>query len=94
MKYEFDPKDGITGVSDNTYFRTFASTRDSSGEIGMKAMQIIGSEGISEEQDQIRQIVDVFLLSKGIPLSRSAVRRCILPLSLISKTTNGAISTI
>ena len=82
MKYEFDPKDGITDVRENTFFRTFASTRDTIGEIGMKAMQIIGSEGISEEQDQIKQIVDVFLFSKGIPLSRSAVRRCIESLKL------------
>ena len=82
MKYEFDSKDGITSVSDNTCFRTFASTRETIGEIGMKAMQIIGSEGISEEQDQIRQIVDVFLFSKGIPLSRSAVRRCVESLKL------------
>ena len=59
MKYEFDPKDGITDVRENTFFRTFASTRETIGEIGMKAMQIIGSEGISEEQDQIKQIVAV-----------------------------------
>lgn len=83
MKYEFDPNDVVTNVNDNTFFCSFANVRDRIGEIGVKTMQIIGSEGISEEQEQIRQTIEVLLFSNGIPMSQSSIRRTIETLKTV-----------
>ena len=83
MKYEFDPNDVFTNVNDNTFFCSFANVRDRIGEIGVKTMQIIGSEGISEEQEQIKQTIEVLLFSNGIPMSQSSIRRTIETLKTV-----------
>ena len=88
MAYKFDPNDETTNVSDHSILIGNEAICRSIGDLGMKTLQIIAYEGISEEKELIRAVSDVIVVSTGIPVSDDSIRRSIHALRL-----NGLIHT-
>ena len=88
MAYKFDPNDKTTNLSDNTFFISVGTIRKNIGDLGMKTLQIIAYEGISEEPELIKAVRNVILFSTGKPVSEDSIRRSIQSLWL-----NGLIRT-
>ena len=77
MAYKFDPNDETTNVSDNSILIGNEDICKRIGDIGMKSLQIIAYEGISEEKELIRAVSDVIVVSTGMPVSDDSIRRSV-----------------
>lgn len=77
MAYKFDPNDETTNLSDNIFFRSVDTIRKNIGNLGMKTLQIMAFEGISEEPELINTVRNVILFSTGKPVSDDSIRRSI-----------------
>ena len=77
MAYKFDPNDKTTNLSNNTFFISVGTIRKNIGDLGMKTLQIIAYEGISEEPELINAVRNVILFSTGKPVSEDSIRRSI-----------------
>lgn len=88
MAYKFDPNDKTTNLSDNIFFISIDTIRKNIGDLGMKTLQIIAYEGISEEPELIKAVRNVILFSTGRPVSEDSIRR-----SIQSLRANGLIRT-
>ena len=88
MAYKFDPNDETTNLSDDIFFISVETIRKNIGDLGMKTLQIIAYEGISEVPELIKAVRNVILFSTGKPVSEDSVRR-----SIQSLRANGLIRT-
>ena len=86
MAYEFDPNDETTNLSDDIFFLSVDTIRNGIGDLGMKTLQIIAYEGISEVPEVIKSVRTVILFSTGQSVSEDGVRG-----SIQSLWTNGLI---
>ena len=77
MAYKFDPNDQTTNISDNIVFISFGTTRKNVGDLGMKTIQVMAYEGISEEKELIRAVSDVILFSAGQLVSDDSIRKSV-----------------
>ena len=82
MAYKFDPNDQTTNISDNIVFIGFETTRKNVGDLGMKTIQVMAYEGISEEKELIRAVSDVILFSTGQLVSDDSIRKSVERLRL------------
>lgn len=74
MAYKFDPNDETTNLSDDIFFTSVETIRKNIGDLGMKTLQIIAYEGISEVPELIKAVRNVILFSTGEPVSEDSVR--------------------
>ena len=81
MAYQFDPNDETTNVSDHIIRVENETICKRIGERGMKILQIMAYEGISEEKELVLAVSDVILLSTGQLVSNDSIRRSIQTLS-------------
>lgn len=81
MAYQFDPNDETTNVSDHIILVENETIRKCIGDLGMKILQIMAYEGISEEKELVPAVSDVILLSTGQLVSNDSIRRSIQTLS-------------
>ena len=65
MAYQFNPNDETTNVSDHIILVENETIRKRIGDLGMKILQIMAYEGISEEKELIPAVSDVILFSTG-----------------------------
>ena len=77
MAYKFDPNDQTTNVLEDKVFISVETIRKNIGDLGMKTIQIMAYEGISEEKELIRAVSDVILFSTGQLVSDDSIRRSI-----------------
>ena len=77
MAYKFDPNDKTTNLSNNTFFISVGTIRKNIGDLGMKTIQVMAYEGISEEKELIRAVSDVILFSTGQLVSDDSIRRSV-----------------
>lgn len=82
MAYQFDPNDETTNVSDNIILVGNETIRKRIGDLGMKILQIMAYEGISEEKELVPAVSDVILFSAGQLVSNDSIRRSIQTLHL------------
>ena len=81
MAYQFDPNDETTNVSNHIILVENETICKRIGDLGMKMLQIMAYEGISEEKELILAVSDVILLSTGQLVSNDSIRRSIQTLS-------------
>ena len=81
MAYQFDPNDETTNVSDHIILVENETIRKRIGDLGMKILQIMAYEGISEEKELVLAVSDVILLSTGQLVSNDSIRRSVQTLS-------------
>lgn len=77
MAYQFDPNDETTNVSDHIILVENETIRKRIGDLGMKILQIMAYEGISEEKELIPAVSDVILFSTGQLVSEDSIRRSV-----------------
>lgn len=88
MAYKFDPNDQTTNVFEDKVFISVETIRKNIGDLGMKTIQVMAYEGISEEKELIRAVSDVILFSTGQLVSDDSIRRSVQRLC-----SNGLIET-
>lgn len=88
MAYQFDPNDETTNVSDHIILVENETIRKCIGDLGMKILQIMAYEGISEEKELVSAVSDVILFSTGQLVSDDSIRRSVQRLC-----SNGLIET-
>ena len=88
MAYKFDPNDQTTSVLEDKVFISVETIRKNIGNLGMKTIQVMAYEGISEEKELIQAVSDVILFSTGQLVSDDSIRRSIQRLH-----SNGLIKT-
>ena len=88
MAYKFDPNDQTTNVLEDKVFISVETIRKNIGDLGMKTIQVMAYEGISEEKELIRAVSDVILFSTGQLVSDDSIRRSVQRLC-----SNGLIET-
>ena len=76
MAYKFNPKDETTNLSETGFYSDMERKRRAIGDLGMKMMQVMASEGISEEPELIRVAWDVIAYLTLDPISTTSIRRC------------------
>ena len=76
MAYKFDPKDETTNLLETGFYSDMERKRRAIGDLGMKMMQVMASEGISEEPELIRVAWDVIAYLTLDPISTTSIRRC------------------
>ena len=76
MAYKFDPKDETTNLSETGFYSDMERKRKIIGDLGMKMMQVMASEGISEEPELTRVAWDVIAYLTLDPISTTSIRRC------------------
>ena len=86
MAYKFDPNDQTTNVLEDKVFISVETIRKNIGDLGMKTIQVMAYEGISEEKELIRAVSDVILFSTEQLVSDDSIRR-----SIQSLRSNGLI---
>lgn len=82
MAYQFDPNDETTNVSDHIILVGNETICKRIGDLGMKILQIMAYEGISEEKELVPAVSDVILFSTGQLVSNDSIRRSIQTLYL------------
>ena len=88
MAYKFDPNDQTTNVFEDKVFISVETIRKNIGDLGMKTIQVMAYEGISEEKELIRAVSDVILFSTEQLVSDDSIRRSVQRLC-----SNGLIET-
>ena len=88
MAYKFDPNDQTTSVLEDKVFVSVETIRKNIGDLGMKTIQVMAYEGISEEKELIQAVSDVILFSTGQLVSDDSIRRSVQRLQ-----SNGLIKT-
>ena len=77
MAYQFDPNDETTNVSEHIILVENETICKRIGDLGMKMLQIMAYEGISEEKELIPAVSDVILFSTGQLVSEDSIRRSV-----------------
>ena len=77
MAYRFDPNDETTNVFDHIILVENETICKRIGDLGMKILQIMAYEGISEEKELIPAVSDVILFSTGQLVSDDSIRRSV-----------------
>ena len=77
MAYKFDPNDQTTSVLEDKVFVSVETIRKNIGDLGMKTIQVMAGEGISEEKELIQAVSDVILFSTGQLVSDDSIRRSV-----------------
>ena len=88
MAYKFDPNDQTTSVLEDKVFVSVETIRKNVGDLGMKTIQVMAYEGISEEKELIQAVSDVILFSTGQLVSDDSIRKSVQRLQ-----SNGLIKT-
>ena len=76
MAYKFDPKDETTNLSETGFYSDMERKRRAIGDLGMKMIQVMASEGISEEPELTRMAWDVIAYLTSDPISTTSIWRC------------------
>ena len=77
MAYQFNPNDETTNVSDHIILVENETICKRIGDLGMKILQIMAYEGISEEKELVPAVSDVILFSTGQLVSDDSIRRSV-----------------